>query len=67
MMALLSSHSPEERRFILRMVEEMSTLLRGHRDSDVREPLRERRDIEAMLGDPEAREFSGRGGVSAVS
>ncbi len=67
MMALLSSHSAEERRFILRMVEEMSTLLRSNRDGEVREPLRERREIEALLGDPEAREISERSGVVAAS
>lgn len=67
MLALLSSHSAEERRFILRMVEEMSTLLRSHSEGGVREPLRERRDIEALLGDPEAREISGRSGVTAAS
>lgn len=66
-MALLSSHPAEERRFILRMVEEMSTLLRGHREGEAREPLRERREIEAMLGEPEKREFSGLGGAAAVS
>lgn len=68
MMALLSSHSPGERRFILRMVEEMSTLLRAHRgDEGGRGPLLERQEIEAMLGQAERRESSERDGVSAVS
>lgn len=54
-MALLASHPSDERRFILRMVEEMSTLLKGQREtpafpgSDT--PLAERRDIEAQMVD----------------
>lgn len=54
-MALLASHPADERRFILRMVEEMSTLLNSQRESSsfpMRDgPLPERKEIEAqMLG-----------------
>ncbi len=66
-LALLASHSAEERRFILRMVEEMSMLLRGHRDNSGREPLMERREVEALLGESEPTGLVGRGGVSAAS
>lgn len=53
-MALLASHTPDERRFMLRMVEEMSTLLKTQRAGGSsfagREaPLLERREIEACL------------------
>ena len=53
-MALLASHTPDERRFMLRMVEEMSTLLKTQREGGSsfpgREaPLLERREVEAGL------------------
>ena len=66
-LALLSSHPAEERRFILRMVEEMSGLLRSRRDDGAREPLMERKDIEAMLGETELNGLPDRSGVSAAS
>ncbi len=66
-LALLSSHPVEERRFILRMVEEMSGLLRSRRDDGAREPLMERKDIEAMLGETELNGLPDRSGVSAAS
>jgi transcriptional regulator with XRE-family HTH domain len=53
-MALLASHPTEERRFILRMVEEMSTLLKSQREGSTfpgREgSILERKEIEANLG-----------------
>ena len=67
-MALLASHPADERRFILRMVEEMSTLLKSQREGTTfpgrESPLAERKDIEAqMLGDGHHAEL----GVSAAS
>lgn len=53
--ALLAGHTPEERRFLFRMVEEMSTLLRAQKESagfPSRENghLMERKEVEAQLG-----------------
>ena len=51
-MALLASHPTDERRFILRMVEEMSTLLKSQREGSfpVRDSrLPERKEIEAQM------------------
>lgn len=70
-MALLASHSVDERRFILRMVEEMSTMLKSQRDGtgfpgrDV--PLLERREVEAQLHGGGLGEPMHEVGVSAAS
>jgi transcriptional regulator with XRE-family HTH domain len=68
-MALLASHPPDERRFILRMVEEMSTLLKAQRESLSAFPGRDtplpgREEIEASL--PSA-DQQAEVGVSAAS
>jgi transcriptional regulator with XRE-family HTH domain len=70
-MALLAAHPTDERRFILRMVEEMSTLLKAQRDGSVfpgrENPLLERKDIEARFQDDEDLEPSHELGISAAS
>ena len=66
-MALLASHPGEERRFILRMVEEMSTLLKAQRDSSfpgLETPLAERKDIESNIAGTDQ---GGHIGISAAS
>jgi transcriptional regulator with XRE-family HTH domain len=70
-MALLASHPREERRFILRMVEEMSTLLKSQREDGAAFPGRDsplvgRKEIEELLhGEDEERDAAL--GVSAAS
>jgi transcriptional regulator with XRE-family HTH domain len=51
LMALLASHSPDERRFILRMVEEMSTLLKSRRSGSApfNELLTDRQEMEVQF------------------
>lgn len=70
-MALLASHPTDERRFILRMVEEMSTLLKAQREGSAfpgrENPLMERKDIEAQFLDEEDIESSHELGISAAS
>jgi transcriptional regulator with XRE-family HTH domain len=71
LMALLASHPNEERRFILRMVEEMSTLLKSQRESAAfpgrESPLMERKDIEAQFSDNGVEESAVERGISAAS